>query len=1188
MSGAEALPFYYDDARNPLGVLASLAAWYTPGNLLGYNWITGLFEFFDLSDPYAKPMLRDADGNVVADFLLNFDAGTIWSLVDDGQDVLFGDEGNDWLVGGTNQDHLWGGDGDDLLQADDNLDSTLVVDDVTYDSLEALTLAYASDTWRARGLIDDLEDARYWEQRGSWYVGKKLDELVRFQNGVLDAIGSLFTADEAAILSRLVQKLLGTSPYANDIADPRSSGVSFADIAFGGPGRDVLVANTTSDRLYDDFEHDDDLFVMPWRGGSSTVVRGPWSHDDDLQLLAWSDGDDGTPLPFVFVNGPGPHDSWWGWPSDGGPTPPAPSAWPWWWGGVWWGTWGYWPDWHDWHDHGAWPWTFGPDVELGLFYCGNHAWDCHGSWHLPHGEIHNGASSDDGVLAFTVLSTPTGFEERVDSLHLDSIQRALLERVVIRGQLTPAEIASLSYGEQIALARLVQRGLITSTTGAPTATDLTWLLIGLADPPRITWKSAGSSTPTTTVTLQGTGDVGDTVSIYDGGTVVATGVVGADGTWTIVVLLTTTGTHYLVARQTVNEVPHRGLTSDASNGVTVVVYPDAPRIVGNSTPAVTTWWTPVTVSGTGDPGDDVTLYDGSHRIATTTVAADGTWAVTVNLSVGEHDLAATQTAPGRLTSDLGDTWTLRVYAPPSAPSISVGSRPTPLLTVGGRGIAGGTVSVYEGGTLLGTAVVGAGGSWSLALTLGIGSHTLIAKQTVQFEPGIVGTSGGDSTSFTVYPTAPAILASTLPAVTTSSAAVTVSGTGDPGDSVTLYDGSRSVGTTTVAGDGTWSLTVNLGVGGHALSATQTAPGRLTSDRSDARGVTVYAPPAAPSISAGGSRQTTQVTLTGTGVPGATVTVTEGTATWTTTVAANGAWTLTVTRPIGAHTLTARQTVQFEPGIVGTSGSASTSFTVYPDAPTLAAPAIATTATSVTVSGTGAAGSTIALYDGSTKIATLTVAADGTWSYTATFAAGTHAFTATQTTSGATSDRSTAATLAVYAPPPAPTVSTPTTQSGTLTLGGSGVAGDTIVVTEGAASWTTTVAANGRWSLALDGLAFGSHTFALRQVEPNTGQKSGTVSTTVNLVDAPAPPSITVSAPGHGFYATVTVSGTGSAGETITLYDGSSAVKTVTVGASGTWSTSVGLWYGGHSLSATRTVAGVTSEHGPAFSVVVGF
>jgi hypothetical protein len=924
---------------------------------------------------------------------------------------------------------------------------------------------------------------------------------------------------------------------------------------------------------------------MPWREGSSTVVRGPWQHDDDLLLLAWSDGDDGTPVPFTYVPGPGHHDGWWGWPTDGGPTPPPPpSGWFWWWGGVWWNTWGPWPGWGG--PNGPWSWSFGPDVELGLFTCGTRGgWDCRGGRRLPHGEIHTGDGKDDRVLAFTVVQTPVGFEEQLERLHVDSVQRGLLARIVIRGQLTAPELLNLTFPQQIAYSRLLAAGYITAASGKALPTDRLWLALGLVDPPTITRKSSSTSTPTHTVTLEGTGDVGDTVTIWDGAILLGSGVVGADGTWTIVVQLLTTGTHYLVAKQTDNEVPHQGLTSDASNVVSVTVYPDAPQIATVSTPAVTTSSTPVTVRGVGDAGDSVALYDGSRVIATTTVAADGTWAVTVSLSVGSHTLSATQTAPGRLTSDGGDPWSLRVYAPPSAPSISAPSRPSSSFTAGGSGIAGATVSVYEGGTLLGTATVGADRSWSLALTLAIGSHTLTAKQTVVFEPDIVGTSSGSSTSVTIYPGSPTILSTSLPAVTTSSTPVAVGGSGDPGDTIALYDGSSSIGTTTVSAAGTWQLTVNLKVGTHRLAATQATPGRLTSEASDAQTVRVYAPPSAPGVSIA-SRQTASATLSGTGVAGATVTVTEGSSTWTTTVGTNGAWSLTVARPLGAHTVTVRQTVEFEPGIVGMSGAASASFTVYPDAPTLTVQPVASTGTSVTVTGTGAAGSSIALYDGSSKLATLTVGADGSWSYTATFSAGTHSLSATQTTSGLTSDRSVVDVLAVYAPPPKPSVTAPSTAVGTVTLRGSGVAGDTILVTEGAASWTTTVAGNGSWSLALDDLAVGSHVFSIRQVEPNTGQTSSAVSATVNLVAAPAAPTIDVSQPGHGLFATVTVSGTGAAGDTITLYDGWSAVKTLTVGAGGTWSTSVTLWYGSHSLSATRTVAGIVSDRGPAVDVTV--
>ena len=91
----------------------TLAAYYTPGDPLGFDYYTGMFRYFDPTDPFAKIMV-DPAGTI--DFLLNFVSATdfdpadfvngVQPVVDDGQDVLFGDAGNDWLVGGTNTDFL--------------------------------------------------------------------------------------------------------------------------------------------------------------------------------------------------------------------------------------------------------------------------------------------------------------------------------------------------------------------------------------------------------------------------------------------------------------------------------------------------------------------------------------------------------------------------------------------------------------------------------------------------------------------------------------------------------------------------------------------------------------------------------------------------------------------------------------------------------------------------------------------------------------------------------------------------------------------------------------------------------------------------------------------------------------------------------------------------------------------------
>src|SRR5207244_1835948 len=125
--------------------------------------------------------------------------------------------------------------------------------------------------------------------------------------------------------------------------------------------------------------------------------------------------------------------------------------------------------------------------------------------------------------------------------------------------------------------------------------------------------------------------------------VLATTAAGALGTWTVTFLLPV-GVQALTAKQTVNQLPHVGLTSAASNTVYVTVYPDAPAITSASTPAVTTTTSPVTLTGRGDAGDTITLYDGSQSIGTVLIGGAGTWTLTVNLAVGTHSLSAVQTS----------------------------------------------------------------------------------------------------------------------------------------------------------------------------------------------------------------------------------------------------------------------------------------------------------------------------------------------------------------------------------------------------------------------------------------------------------------------------------------------------------------------------------------------------------------
>ena len=507
----------------------------------------------------------------------------------------------------------------------------------------------------------------------------------------------------------------------------------------------------------------------------------------------------------------------------------------------------------------------------------------------------------------------------------------------------------------------------------------------------------------------------------------------------------------------------------------------------------------MTVKGTGVAGYGITLYDGATQIGTGTVASNGTWQVTVNLGVGIHSLTATQTLVAAVTSQASAAFSVTVLPPnPAAPTISAPVTATMFSSVllNGTGVAGNAITLYDGTAAVGATTIAADGTWSLTLNLALGAHTLTATQTDTTWNLVSVKSAGVVVTVYAQPVPPAITSISTPAQTKTTTPVTVKGTGVAGETITLYDGSTAVGTATVASNGTWQLTVNLGVGVHSLTATQTLIAAVTSAPSAAASVTVLPPnPIAPTISAPvTATMFTSVLLNGTGVAGELVTIYDGSAAIaTTTVASNGTWTYTATLALGAHTLTATQTDTT--WNLTSVKSSSVVVTVYaqPAAPVITSvstPARTTTTTPVTVKGTGVAGETITLYDGSTVLGTATVASNGTWQLTVNLGVGVHSLTATQTLIAAvTSAPSAASSVTVLPPnPAAPAISAPpaATISPLQTLSGTGVAGDQITLYDGStAIGTATVASNGTWSLAVT-LALGPHTLtATQRTRPGT-------------------------------------------------------------------------------------------------------
>ena len=142
----------------------------------------------------------------------------------------------------------------------------------------------------------------------------------------------------------------------------------------------------------------------------------------------------------------------------------------------------------------------------------------------------------------------------------------------------------------------------------------------------------------------------------------------------------------------------------------------------------------------------------------------------------------------------------------------------------------------------------------------------------------------------------------------------IAGIGTPGDTVSLLDAGKPVGTAVVGADSTWSITTSvLNLGTHTLTATETTATGTASGASLPLVLQIVAVPAAPgalalssATSGPGVSAVTDPVVTGTGTAGDSVTLLDGTTrVGTGTVAANGTWSVTsAVLSTGTHSLTA--------------------------------------------------------------------------------------------------------------------------------------------------------------------------------------------------------------------------------------------------------------------------------------------
>jgi large repetitive protein len=541
--------------------------------------------------------------------------------------------------------------------------------------------------------------------------------------------------------------------------------------------------------------------------------------------------------------------------------------------------------------------------------------------------------------------------------------------------------------------------------------------------------------------------------------------------------------------------------------------------------------------------------------------------------------------------------------PPVVTSPAEGStEPTNRPTFTGTSEPGLTVDVTVGGRVVCTATVDAGGNWSCQSTVFIGNGPRQLSAVARDSVG--NTSLPTQVNFIVDGPGLAAPVITTPAQgSTTGQRPNISGTGEPGSTVTVTGAGGTICTATTDASGNWSCTpaTPLTVGPNTIRATQQLDGS-TSPASPDRNFTVRddIPPNAPVITTpaeGSSTSNRRVPLGGTAEPNSTVTVTEGGITvCSATADASGNWTCTPLSDLtrGPHAIMATAT-----DAAGNTSQPTPlrNFTVVPPTPVITTPAEGSTTTNrqQPIAGTAEPAATVTVRDnGGATICTATADASGNWSCTLTadLPLGQNRITATaRDADGNISQPTPVRNFTVIATPPdAPVITTPAegsrTNDNTPTISGTAEPGSTVTVTEnGTTLCTATANASGNWSCVPGTpLADGPHAIVATAANSvGTGPASPVRNFTVDTT-APAIP--VINTPTEGSRTTDTtpdISGTAEPGSTVTITEGGITVCTAVTNASGSWTCTPAapLSVSPHAIVATATDAvGNTSQTTP--------
>jgi sugar lactone lactonase YvrE/predicted secreted protein len=393
-------------------------------------------------------------------------------------------------------------------------------------------------------------------------------------------------------------------------------------------------------------------------------------------------------------------------------------------------------------------------------------------------------------------------------------------------------ISTLSAGTHYILATYVgTTNYATSSSAVLTEVVLSTATVTTLSSPSTT-TLAGEPATFTAVVTSATATPTGTVVFEEAGASIGQTQLNAQGIATFTTTTLPVGTQIITAEYAGNG----NYNSSTSAALTHIVVLATPALIlngpGTAVNAGSTFGVTATLSSNGvAPTGTLTLHNGGTTIGTQTVSADGTFSfANLGLGVGTYQLTASYSGDASNSPAVSMPFTLIVQLTPTVTALLSSANPSTFgqsvtftaTTTGGTPTPTGVIQFLDGTTVLGSSAVNAGGTATLSVTsLAFGTHSITASYVGDLDhaPSV----SNVLTEKIVEPAAASLTSSLNPSIYGQSVVLTVKVAGVQGlvptGTVTLRNGSSSLGTLTLDATGTGALTIaTLPVGSNILTA----------------------------------------------------------------------------------------------------------------------------------------------------------------------------------------------------------------------------------------------------------------------------------------------------------------------------------------------------------------------------------